>query len=1362
MNLLIEVFGWTLLHFLWQGAAIAGLLWAALQALRSAPATWRYAVSGIGLLAMVAASTATGIRQWQVAARSAGGAPSTFPLAALESPRSIAPPLTDSPSTPPESAESMRADAPTKENWSSAEIAASKPTLQNMRRTLRPCLPWIVAFWAAGVLGLSVGFFRSWLALRRLRSGAHPSADEKGTAIFIRLLDAMRFQRTVALLTTTAATVPMVVGWLRPAILVPTVFLTRLPAWQIEAILAHELAHVRRHDFLVNLLQNIVETVFFYHPAVWWISAQLRKEREHCCDDTAAALCGGALDYAKALTALEEMRGFTPVGAVSAAGGSLLARIRRLLGVPALPNATAFSWPTGLALALLSIGILVGSRMVQAEPDADGPTIRGLALESLPQSDDITKFADLYEPDPDNPGEVRKKAGVFFMSLRRDEADVGPWLYYPANAKHFYLSVRPDPGIVKDIIYGPISGHPVDKLDLAAWLRDSPNHRDPGYARRVARDMLACGDPSLGRLALDWLGEFKAPSPPGTNDHFIDSLENHLATQPTSPFAERVRQVLAHLAAMKEIATADWDAKRETLPEEQYSPGKPLAEAEAGIVWGEAKENGLRLGVSGVTAHGEYPIGSTLAFDAFVRNDGKEPVKFAWTGRVDEGLRAILEGEGTRTEASITPFDGLLIHMRCRLDPGSFLQVKYGAEFRILQAKEDGTSPETDFRVNHFLLENPGTYTLEVVCSLGTPDWTDSNGTEHPHPANEWTGTLSSKLIEFSVTAKANGNETSYLDRPFSEWDELLTESLPSKQEILHTIGYGKPDVAIPEAALPMLLELIKSGSPATQCRGMGTLSKLENPSDEVLDALISKLEDATSAGNRSRAGYVLAVFKGRSDYTVPRMIPLLQKGDAATQRAAAFALGQIGTAAQAALPALKALRDGASEELFPVIDEAVENIRNEAAKATEDTQGDGLVLFIVDAQTNEPIGRFQVIAGVPSGVSPAFEEAKGVTVSNWQSHTLRDGRDGEFTWPADKGYAEMALRIEADGYVPQVIDGLAKGAKEILHLALQRDPGIEGSVQTPGHKRPAHDATVVLAMIRRNAQLVGTTFPELQRNEGKTPRDLWDRPRVVTPDENGRFTLPTEIDPTAVVLILHGDGVYEKPYAEWRKAPDVTLEPWGRIHGKVQWGDKVGAGEKVDLIINRGDQYGYPDIIAQYDETTANEDGSFVFERVLPGLAQLSCPIEVANKEGGTLTVYGEGRVTHAEISAPHTAVLLGGVGRTVSGKLSGRDHWEGVTFRLHPTAPHIGRPGDGAMWEAWNALRNGPFGAQFFRDGLKVTPDGGFEIPRVLPGSYQIFFTSEGQEQHLASDQFRIPAEDRDHAPEPMDLGEIKATTK
>ena len=179
-----------------------------------------------------------------------------------------------------------------------------------------------------------------WIHLRRLcRCGTSP-APEATQQMLGHLLDRLRVGHAVQLLESTLVKVPTVIGWLRPVILLPAGILAEMPPQQLEMILAHELAHVRRYDFLLNLVQTAVETLLFYHPAVWWVSRRIRIEREACCDDLAAAAAGNRLLYARALTKLAELRHEVPGSAragldVAADGGSLPLRIRRLLWVGA-------------------------------------------------------------------------------------------------------------------------------------------------------------------------------------------------------------------------------------------------------------------------------------------------------------------------------------------------------------------------------------------------------------------------------------------------------------------------------------------------------------------------------------------------------------------------------------------------------------------------------------------------------------------------------------------------------------------------------------------------------------------------------------------------------------------------------------------------------------------------------------------------------------------------------------------------------------------------------------------------------------------------------------------------------------------
>src|SRR6185295_5988417 len=152
---------------------------------------------------------------------------------------------------------------------------------------------------------------------------------------------------------------PTVVGWLRPVVLVPVGALAGLPADQVEALLLHELAHIRRHDYLVNILQSVAEALLFYHPAVWWVSGHIRTERELCCDDAAVSASGDALTYARALAQLESYRPAHLSSAVAANGGRLAGRIARLLG-QSRPAVCAGVGPGVLAVTILLVAAAYG------------------------------------------------------------------------------------------------------------------------------------------------------------------------------------------------------------------------------------------------------------------------------------------------------------------------------------------------------------------------------------------------------------------------------------------------------------------------------------------------------------------------------------------------------------------------------------------------------------------------------------------------------------------------------------------------------------------------------------------------------------------------------------------------------------------------------------------------------------------------------------------------------------------------------------------------------------------------------------------------------------------------------------------
>ena len=324
--------GWTVLHSLWQGAVIAALLGVALLATRSPRV--RYAAACIAMLITLVACGLTFLHVM------------------------------------PEAAESYRVlKAPFPPGWivhaSTGGGAPSNPLLAAIA-------PWLAPLWIAGVWIFYVRHIAGWMSVNRLRRRGVCSAPERWQRELVRLSDRLRLARPVQLLESCLADAPIVIGHFRPLILMPMGLLAGLPPAQVEAILLHELAHIRRYDYLANILQRLLEGLLFYHPAVWWMSRVIGAERENCCDDVAVVTSGNAHEYAVALAALEQSRWSAREPAVAATGGSLVKRIRRLL----YPKGSNGAWTPLFAVVILIVTTavtVVGWPQQGAEPTDSSP-----------------------------------------------------------------------------------------------------------------------------------------------------------------------------------------------------------------------------------------------------------------------------------------------------------------------------------------------------------------------------------------------------------------------------------------------------------------------------------------------------------------------------------------------------------------------------------------------------------------------------------------------------------------------------------------------------------------------------------------------------------------------------------------------------------------------------------------------------------------------------------------------------------------------------------------------------------------------------------------------------------------------------
>ena len=346
----VAALGWTLLHSVWQAALLCTLAALGFYLLRHSSAQARYTLGVVALGTQILTSLVTYLYYL----------PSSIEKTALTA-------LTYDPTV----ATFAKYSGP----------IAPLPTLIRVQLWLATHLNELVVCWFIGVGILLLRFAGGWLYLERLRFASRPVKDQIWHTRFGVLVAKLNIGRSVELRETARIVTPMVVGVLQPVVLVPIGLMARLSVQQVEAVLAHELAHIRRHDYFVNLVQSFVEVVYFFHPALWWLSARIRTEREHCCDDLAMAVCDDRLSLAHALVRVAEFRHESALVVAFAANKPLLLRrVRRVLGV-AEPSPRRLSGYLPMAVVLLSL--LAGASVYAFQ--------EGNIKEKKAQTDKITK-----------------------------------------------------------------------------------------------------------------------------------------------------------------------------------------------------------------------------------------------------------------------------------------------------------------------------------------------------------------------------------------------------------------------------------------------------------------------------------------------------------------------------------------------------------------------------------------------------------------------------------------------------------------------------------------------------------------------------------------------------------------------------------------------------------------------------------------------------------------------------------------------------------------------------------------------------------------------------------------------------------
>jgi len=351
---IVEHLGWTLIHSIWQLALIAAILFAALRfVIRSSP-NIRYLVS---ILALGLSVIVPVITYLQISER--------LGISAQSSQAKYSVGLNPEGVIEGESRVNIEVRIQESDRAQAAFTSGQNPlsTFRNFLYTTAPSFfPFAIFAW---LLGMALFSFRLVGGLWKLHEyktlGVGP-ADGEWQARFAKLCDLLRVDRKVELLQSGFVNTPIAVGFIKPLIIVPASVFMQMDPRQLECIIAHELIHIRRYDCLVNVFQSVVEILFFYHPAVWWISAEVRREREFAADAAVLKASDDNVVYATALANLEEIRHLTkrdaPSMAMAANGGNLMQRIQRILNKKTETSHATSVWSTGMAVALISVLLL--------------------------------------------------------------------------------------------------------------------------------------------------------------------------------------------------------------------------------------------------------------------------------------------------------------------------------------------------------------------------------------------------------------------------------------------------------------------------------------------------------------------------------------------------------------------------------------------------------------------------------------------------------------------------------------------------------------------------------------------------------------------------------------------------------------------------------------------------------------------------------------------------------------------------------------------------------------------------------------------------------------------------------------------
>lgn len=781
----VEAVGWSLLHFLWQGTVVAMVLAVLLRGLRQAPASARYLAACGALVLMAFCLTATITSSLSETARpqsrqvavTRDGTNRDFPTATFPTtvPREIGSSDHGEPARVAGPDQHFPPVSPLpRSTVSQSEPAGATGTL------VRRLLPWCVALWCSGVVLLSARLCGGWIALQRLRHrGAQPVPFALESRLQ-RLAAQLRISRTVRLLESTRAQVPMLLGWLRPVILLPATALTGLSPAQLEALLAHELGHLRRHDYLVNLVQTAIETVLFYHPAVWWVSRVIRTEREVCCDEIAVSVCGDRLAYAGALAAMEELRGVQSQLALAGAGGPLLTRIRRLVGLPA-PESSRSAWWLLAAAAAGAVAFLSLSHP-QLTPSAEAAAQPVTTQEVSDWGEEsnglrcrlVAVAASIDDESPDasvSTSRFARGTDVTFVVELKNVSD-GPVTLPGVRYGESYAS---SVGKLASSFFAPqlfefqfttAEGEPVPRARRESLGGGLEIHGASTHVLEPEETLTIALRPAR------WNAPMNQTLPPG----------EFRATVKYRGLKPRDREMIGKhwpdsALAKGWVGNARSNAVEFEVAADDMAPKKPE------LAWGEPKD-GLRAAVefvrrdpdtgSGTADRPEadreaddsaIPLNSTLATVFHVQNVSEETITLvSETWRQEDDLR-VKTADDQIVSVQRTWYSGWPIMVRWTLQPGETAELA-GTTFAVAEDKQ--ALEQFDHPVGKWMVRPAGEYLVQASIRIGSIQSRDEAGNVVIPAKDDWQGELLTGKTQLVVRERTAADDEAARRRLFS------------------------------------------------------------------------------------------------------------------------------------------------------------------------------------------------------------------------------------------------------------------------------------------------------------------------------------------------------------------------------------------------------------------------------------------------------------------------------------------------------------------------------------------------------------------------------------------------------------------